>query len=171
MIRFKHTSKELLRVGKLVVKGLQEELKNQKHVASGALLKSFKIRSKRNSGVLNIETNKLYWNVLQNKESAFKVSVRSIVKWIKSKGGKSGFPTDPERIERTAILIYNKLTNKFYGKPYVYWTEGNNLRRTDFAGFTARKFKSKIAEELAPSIGKDVADMISRNIKNNTKLS
>ena len=64
MIIFKHTSKDLLRVGRIVVKGLQEELKNQKHIASGALLKSFKIRAKRNSGVLNIETNKLYWNVL-----------------------------------------------------------------------------------------------------------
>ena len=171
MIRFKHTSKELLRVGKLVVKGLQEELKNQKHVASGTLLKSFKVRAKRNSGVLNIETNKLYWNVLQNPKTAYTVSIRAIQKWIQSKGGKSGFPTDNEGVLRTAILIYSKLKNKFYGKPYVFWTEGNNLRRTDFAGFTARKFKSKIAEELAPSIGKDVADMISRNIKNNTKLS
>lgn len=171
MIRFKHTSKELLRVGKLVVKGLQEELKNQKHVASGALLKSFKIRSKRNSGVLNIETNKLYWNVLQNPKTAYTVSIRAIQKWIQSKGGKSGFPTDSEGILRTAIFIYSKLKNKFYGKPYVYWTEGNNLRRTDFAGYTARKFKKQIAVELAESIGKDVADMISKDIRNNTKFS
>lgn len=171
MIIFKHTSKELLRVGKLVVKGLQEELEAQKHIASKGLLNSFKVKVKGKSGILNIETNKLYWNVLQNPKTAYTVSIRAIQKWIQSKGGKSGFPTDNEGILKTAILIYSKLKNKFYGKPYVYWTEGNNLRRTDFAGFTARKYKNKIAKELAESIGRDVADMISSNIRNNTKLS
>lgn len=171
MIIFKHTSKELLRVGKLVVKGLQEELEAQKHTASKGLFNSFKVKVKGKSGILNIETNKLYWNVLQNPKTAYTVSIRAIQKWIRNKGSKGGFPREPERILKTAILIYNKLKNKFYGKPYVYWTEGNNLRRTDFAGFTARKYKNKIAKELAPSIAKDVADMISRNIRNNTKLS
>ena len=52
---------------------------------------------------------------------------------------------------------------------YVRWTEGNNLQRTDFAGITARKYKNKVAIELAPAIGKDVVAMIRKEIKQNYK--
>ena len=56
-----------------------------------------------------------------------------------------------------------------YGQPYVFWTEGNNLRRTNFAGYVANKFSKEVAVKLAPSIGEDVASMIREKIKNNTK--
>jgi hypothetical protein len=70
----------------------------------------------------------------------------------------------------SAVPILRKLKNKGYGKPYSFWTEGNGLRRTDFAGYTANKFKKKVVKELAPAIGKDVAEMIRSQIrKNNPK--
>ena len=65
---------------------------------------------------------------------------------------------------RAAYPILKKLKG-FYGEPYAYWTEGNNLRRTNFAGYVANKFRKKIAKKLAPSIGKDAADMIRDKFK------
>ena len=49
----------------------------------------------------------------------------------------------------------------------MYWTEGNNLRRTNFAGYVANKYKKEVASKLAPSIGVDVANMIAEQIKKN----
>ena len=49
----------------------------------------------------------------------------------------------------------------------MYWAEGNSLRRTNFAGYVANKQSKKIASELAPSIGVDVANMIAKEIKKN----
>jgi hypothetical protein len=69
-------------------------------------------------------------------------------------------------LKGSAASILRKLKSH-YGKPYSFWTEGNKLRRTDFAGYTANKLKDKIVQKLAPSIGKDVADMIAEQIKKN----
>ena len=44
-----------------------------------------------------------------------------------------------------------------------------NMRRTNFAGFTADKFSKKVADKLAPSVGVDVANMIADKIRKNTK--
>tara|TARA_B100001758_G_C18405294_1_gene611628 strand:+ start:1811 stop:2338 length:528 start_codon:yes stop_codon:yes gene_type:complete len=164
-LSLRKTYKQLGKIGKLVIKGLQEELDFQKHNASTALSKSFKVQLNERKGELNIITNKLYWRVVNDKNVAYKVSLRAIENWVRNKGGKGGFPRDNEGIKSVAIRVYNKLKNKFYGKPYVYWTEGNNLRRTDFAGYTAKKYKSKIAKELAPAIGDDVANMIRKQIR------
>ena len=164
-LSLRNTYRELGKIGKLVIKGLQEELDFQKHNASTALSKSFKVQLNEKKGELNIITNKLYWRVVNDKNVAYKVSLRAIENWVRNKGGKGGFPTDNEGKKRVALRVNNKLKNKFYGKPYVYWTEGNNLRRTDFAGYTARKYKSQIAEELAPAIGDDVANMIRKELR------
>ena len=56
------------------------------------------------------------------------LAVAEIRKWVSNKG----LPIS------AAGSVLNKLLKKGYGKPYVYWTEGNALRRTDFAGHTAR---------------------------------
>ena len=164
-LNLKHTYKKLSKVGFMIVDGLRQELKDQKHNATKKLSNSLKPKVVGKSGIMNIITSKLYWKVVNNPEAAYKVNFDAIKKWVKNKGSKGGFPTDDEKIKKVAAKVYNKLKNKFYGKPYVYWTEGNNLRRTDFAGYTARKFKSKVAEQLAPAIGKDVADMIRKELR------
>jgi hypothetical protein len=154
-LNLKHTYKKLSKVGFMIVDGLRQELKDQKHNATHKLSNSLKPKVEGKSGIMNIITSKLYWKAVNNPKFAKKANLSEIRKWVSSKG----LPVS------SAGSVLNKLLKKGYGKPYVYWTEGNNLRRTDFAGHTARKLKGKVAEELAPAIGKDVADMIRKEFK------
>ena len=160
----KNTYKKLSKVGFMIVKGLRQELKDQQHNATHKLSNSLKPKVKGKSGVMDIITSKLYWKAVNNPKAAKKSNIDEIKKWVAVKGlpPSSAYPI----LEK---LNTNKKTNRkgFYGQPYVYWTEGNNLRRTDFAGHTARKFSAKVAVELAPAIGQDVADMIKKAIKKN----
>ena len=99
-----------------------------------------------------------YWKAVNNPKFAKNYNYNELLKWVKLK-----------RIPVSAVgRIINKLKNKGYGKPYVYWSEGNTIERTDFAGIVARNNKEQIAKELAPSIGVDVALMISEQIRKNT---
>tara|TARA_R110000782_G_scaffold75904_1_gene151308 strand:+ start:2544 stop:3035 length:492 start_codon:yes stop_codon:yes gene_type:complete len=158
-MNLKHTYKKLSQVGFMIVKGLKEELVTQKHNATHKLSNSLKPRVKGKSGVMDIITSKLYWRAVNNPKAAAEPNFNQIKKWVAAKG-----------LPESAVGgIFNKLKNMFYGKPYVYWTEGNNLKRTDFAGITARKYKNKVATELAPAIGKDVVAMIRKEIKQNYK--
>ena len=153
----KHTYKKLSKVGFMIVKGLREELVAQKHNATHKLSNSLKPKVKGKSGVMDIITSKLYWRAVNNPKAAEKPNLLEIKKWVAAKN-----------LPQSAVGgIFNKLKNMFYGKPYVYWTEGNNLKRTNFAGITAIKYKNKVALELAPAIGQDVADMIRKEIKKN----
>ena len=152
----KNTYKKLSKVGFMIVKGLRQELKDQQHNATHKLSNSLKPKVKGKSGVMDIITSKLYWKAVNNPAFAKPANINEIKKWLSAKG----LPVS------SAPAITKKLKNN-YGKPYVYWTEGNNLRRTDFAGHTARKFSAKVAVELAPAIGQDVADMIKKAIKKN----
>lgn len=152
----KNTYKKLSKVGFMIVKGLRQELKDQQHNATHKLSNSLKPKVKGKSGIMDIITSKLYWRAVNNPSFAKPANITEIKKWLTAKG----LPVS------SAPAITKKLKNN-YGKPYVYWTEGNNLRRTDFAGHTARKFSAKVAIELAPAIGKDVADIIRKEIKKN----
>jgi len=153
-LNLKHTYKKLSQVGFMIVEGLRKELEEQKHNASNKLSNSLKPKIEGKSGIMNVITSKLYWKAVNNPKFAKKANLAEIRKWVSSKG----LPIS------AAANVLNKLLKKGYGKPYVYWTEGNSLRRTDFAGHTARKFKSKVAEELAPAIGKDVAEIIRKEL-------
>lgn len=164
MIKLKRTNRTLIEVGHMLKKGLQDELKAQKHNATGRLSRGLKYHIKKTT--LNIMSSVSYWKAVNNPKFAKRTNINAIKKWVSVKG----IP------ESAAYAVLEKLTNNnktnrrgFYGKPYVYWTEGNNLRRTNFAGYVANKFKGKVADKLAPSIGQDVASMIREKIKNNTK--
>ena len=154
-LNLKHTYRKLSKVGFMIVEGLRKELEEQKHNASNKLSNSLKPKVEGKSGIMNIITSKLYWKAVNNPKFAKKANLLQIRKWVINKG----LPIS------AAGNILNKLLKKGYGKPYVYWTEGNNLRRTDFAGYTARKYKSQIAEQLAPAIGDDVANMIRKELR------
>ena len=156
-MKLKHTTRKLNDFGRTLILALRKELKQQQHIASGNLLRSFKSPKAKN-GVLNITSSVAYWKAVNNPKFAKKYNYSELLKWVKLK-----------RIPVSAVgRILNKLKNKGYGKPYVYWSEGNTIERTDFAGIVARKNKEKIAQELAPSIGVDVALMISEQIRKNT---
>lgn len=160
MIKFKKTLKELKGVGQMLKVGLQKELIAQNHNATGRLSRGLRYEVKGTT--LNIISSVSYWKAVNNPKFAKTPNYNAIASWARAKKG----------IEATSAAItriYAKMLRKGYGKPYVYWTEGNSLRRTNFAGYVANKFSKEVAVKLAPSIGADVASMIREKIKNNTK--
>jgi hypothetical protein len=157
MLKFKHTNRALREVGDMLRVKLQDELKAQKHNATGRLSRSLKYNViKRGLSILNVTSSVAYWKAVNNPKFAKAPNFREVLKWTQAKG----LPL------RSAAPIFKKLKS-VYGKPYVYWTEGNNLRRTNFAGYVAKKFSKEVAGKLAPSIGVDVARMIAKQIKKN----
>ena len=160
MIKFKKTLKELQVVGQMLKVGLQKELIAQKHNATGRLSRGLKYHIKGN--VLNIYSSVSYWKAVNNPKFAKTPNYNAIASWVRAKKGINATPA-------TIMRIYAKMLRKGYGQPYVFWTEGNSLRRTNFAGYVANKFSKEVAKKLAPSIGEDVASMIREKFKNNTK--
>jgi len=164
MIKFKHTNKQLGSIGVMLRKGLQDELKHQKHNATGRLSRGLRYNVKGN--VLSVSSSVSYWKAVNNPLFAKKTNIDAVNRWVISKG----IPLSAAGAILRKLNRGKKGISSGYGKPYVYWTEGNAINRTDFAGHTARKFKKKIVEKLAPSIGKDVADMISEQIRRNNPI-
>ena len=168
-MRLKNTNKRLVKVGEIIVKGLKKELKNQKHRSTGTLERSLKAIRYNPRGINGLRLDVIsllsdnYWQVVNNPSKwSFNASKNDIIRWA----AKKGIP------KTSAYAIYNKLmgskkTNRrgFYGRPYVYWTEGNNLRRTDFAGYTVRKLKKTIKHEIITGIKQDAIQMVKDNIQ------
>jgi len=160
MIKFKKTLKKLKGVGQMLKVGLQKELIAQKHNATGRLSRGLRYEVKGTT--LNIISSVSYWKAVNNPKFAKTPNYNAIASWVRA---KKGIESTPAAITR----IYAKMLRQGYGKPYVYWTAGNSLRRTNFAGYVANKFSKEVAKKLAPSIGEDVASMIREKFKNNTK--
>lgn len=158
MIKLTHTNRTLHEVGVMLRKGLQDELIAQKHNATFKLSRGLKYHIK--GSILNVISSVSYWKAVNNPLFAKKPNLLAIRSWAKAKG----LPA------KAVVPTWRKLQKQNgYGKPYVVWTEGNSLRRTNFAGHTANKFSGKVASKLAPSIGVDVAKMIATHIRDNTK--
>ena len=155
MFKLTHTNRSLTEVGIMLKKGLQDELAAQKHNATGRLSRGLKYHTKNN--VLNVFASVNYWKAVNNPAFAKTPNYNAIRKWVNVKGISPSY----------AQAIFKKLKEGRYGQPYVAWTEGNRIRRTNFAGYVANKFSKKVADKLAPSIGVDVANMISKEIKKN----
>jgi hypothetical protein len=117
-MKFNNTYKEFTKISKLIIKDLRNQLKEQKHIASGKLSRSFTGVQEKISGdniILNITSSKDYWRVVNDK-----------------KGLDRNF----------ANAIYKRLARGIYGKEkekYVYWKEGNNIQRTNFAGICCKR--------------------------------
>lgn len=158
--KFKHTKRKLTEVGFILKRGLQKELAAQKHNATGRLSRGIKHHIK--DFTLSMMSPVTYWKAVNNPKFAKKTNIETIRRWVAVKG----LP------DSAAYPIFQKLTNNkntnrrgYYGQPYAYWTEGNDLRRTNFSGYVANKFKAKIVNTLAPAIGKDVAKLIGDSFK------
>jgi hypothetical protein len=166
MFKLKRTNKTLIEVGFMLRKGLQDELKAQKHNATGKLSRGLKYHIKNN--VLSIMSSVSYWKAVNNPLFAKIPNLNAIKSWLNAKR-RNGSLVEPKG-GSNANSILRRMKEDGYGRqvPYRFYEEGNRLpRRTDFAGYTANKFKDKIVQKLAPSIGKDVADMIAEQIKKN----
>jgi len=172
-MKLKRTNKTLIEVGFMLRKGLQDELKFQKHNATGKLSRGLRYHIKNST--LSIISSVSYWKAVNNPLFAKIPNLGAIKSWIKAKEGNGTFVAHPLGISPEMILKRMEVAGygnrNFDGsmrEPYWYYKEGNKLpRRTNFAGYTASKFKDKIVAKLAPSIGKDVADMIAEQIKKN----
>ena len=167
-MKLKHTSKKLGKVTNLLIKGLKSQLRLQEYYATGKLSRSFSgTISKVKDLVLDVTSSKHYWKVVNDPKVAFSVNKQNIIRWMNTKGLDEEF----------AQAVYNRLKKGIYanikanGKQnYIYWEHGNTLTRSNFAGITAKENSAKVAQELAPAIGEDVADMIRSQIrKNNPK--
>ena len=159
-LKLTHTNRTLTEVGKMLRKGLQDELKFQKHNATGRLSRGLRYYIEKKESIMSVFSSVSYWKAVNNPKFARTPNYNAIASWVRVKRG----------IESTSAAItriYAKLLRKGYGQPYIYWTEGNSLRRTNFAGYVANKFKKQVADKLAPSIGVDVANMIAKQIKKN----
>jgi hypothetical protein len=168
MIKYKNTYKSFNSVSKLIIKELKNQLRLQEYYATGKLSRSFSgvQQEKRNNLILDITSSKDYWRVVNDPRVAFSVNKQNIIRWMNTKGLDKRFAT----------AIYRRLQRGVYGNKkangrenYVYWKRGNTLTRSNFAGIVAKENSQKIAEELAPAIGSDVAEMIRREINKNTK--
>ena len=172
-MKLKKTNKRLRAIGQSLVKGLRDELKAQKHNATGnlsrSLMASYRYGNRIKSDTIKLDIitnlNKNYWKVV-NKASrwTFKASYAAISKWVKIKGIN----------QNATAAIYKKLTDRNstnslpkYGKPYVVWQEGNTLRRENFAGFALSKQKDQIMREIQSGVKGDVIDAIRESIKKN----
>ena len=113
MIKFKRTNKTLIEVGFMLRKGLQDELKAQKHNATGKLSRGLKYHIKNN--VLSMMSSVSYWKAVNNPLFAKIPNLNAIQRWMNVKGLKG-----------SAASILRKLKSH-YGKPYSFWTEGNKL--------------------------------------------
>ena len=164
-MNFKNTYKEFNKISKLIIKGLRQQLLLQEYYSTGKLSRSFTGVQEKISGdnlILNITSSKDYWRVVNDPKVAFSVNKQNIIRWMNKKGLDKNF----------ASAVYKRLARGVYGnlkangkENYVYWQHGNTLTRSNFAGIVAKEKSNQIGQELAQSIGEDVADMIRQEIK------
>jgi hypothetical protein len=166
-MKWKSTYKKLNAAGDILIKGLQDTLRVQHHNATGKLSNSFKKDRKQKSLTLNVITNRKYWKIVNNGKAAFKPNLAEIYKWVMVKGMKAAGLGQMGIAKRIARRIQKK---GIPSKPYVVWTEGNNLKRTDFAGVTKEKKKKEVAKQLTGGVVADVVSMIRSEIKRNTTI-
>ena len=167
MIKYYNTYKSFGSVTKLIIKDLRGQLRLQEYHATGKLSRSFTgVQQKGKNLILNITSSKDYWRVVNDPKVAFSVNRQNIIRWMNTKGLK----------KRYAEAIYARLKRGVYAnrkangrEDYVYWQHGNKLTRSNFAGIVAKENSQKVAQQLAPAIGKDVAEMIRKQINKNTK--
>ena len=166
-MKWQNTYKKLNAVGDILIRGLQDTLRFQRHNATGKLSRSFKKERKQKSLTLNVITNKKYWKIVNNGKAAFKPNLAEIYRWVMVKGIKAAGLGQMGIAKRIARRIQKK---GIPSKPYVVWTEGNTLKRTDFAGVTKEKKKKEVARQLTGGVVADVVKMVRSEIRKNTTV-
>ena len=166
-MKWKSTYKKLNAAGDILIKGLQDTLRVQKHNATHKLSNSFRKDRKQKSLTINVITNRKYWKIVNNGKAAFKPNLAEIYRWVMVKGIKAAGLGQMGIAKRIARRIQKK---GIPSKPYVVWTEGNNLKRTDFAGVTKEKKKKEVAKQLTGGVVADVVKMVRSEIRKNTTV-
>jgi len=155
-------------VGGIMVRSLREELKFQKHRATGALsrgLKKSKMFNIKNGKAVNINSSVAYWKTVSNPKNFKGVSLTNILKWVRIKGFAKG-----NEVNAANRIYYRMMKEPFgnaYGKPYILWTDGNSLRRMNFEKWAVKQSKDKIVAQIEKGVVKDVVKLIKTTIKEN----
>ena len=171
-MKYTNTYNKLNVVGDIIIKGLQDTLRLQRHNATGALSNSLKKKRRKNALTLNVITNKKYWKIVNNGKAAFNPNLNEIYKWVVAKGIKgSGSSKNPSAMQQRgiALRIAKNIARKgIPSKPYVVWTEGNKLQRTNFAGVTKEKKTNEVVNQIQGGLVSDVVRMIKNEINKNS---
>jgi len=175
----KHTNITLREVGDMLRKKLQDELKFQKHNATGRLSRGLKYNViKKGLSILNVTSSVAYWKAVNNPAFAKIPNLNTIQRWMGQRNIGGGMRVAIKILKRLSGGNYKQGGKANYGnrnypdnsmrERYIVYEEGNAIpRRTNFAGYVADKHSKEVAAKLAPSIGVDVANMISDQIKKN----
>ena len=178
MLKLTHTNRTLTEVGVMLRKGLQDELIEQKHNATHKLSRGLKYHIK--GSILNIISSVAYWKAVNNPKFAKVPNLKTILRWMSQRGIEGGVSAAKKILGRLSNGKKEGQSANYGNKTYpsndmrqryVVYTEGNKVRRTNFAGYTANKFSKQVADKLAPSVGVDVANMIADKIRRNTKAN
>lgn len=128
---------------KFLVDALKAELARQLHNATGAASESIHIEK---SGVLEwsiIGNSYLYWVNFGRKPGKWP-DIKAIKQWVEIKNIGNG-----EDVDTIAFLIARAIKEKGSpAKPYVVWTAGNSIDRTDFVTRVLKDHEQEIKEYL-----------------------
>ena len=163
-----NTNDALKSIRGVVVKSLRDELREQNHINTGRLSRSIKggkMFNIRGGKAINIISSVAYWKAVNNPKFAKKPNFLAIKKWAKQRG----LP------DRAVMPIFKRILKEGYGNkdypnnnmrnPYRVYTEGNKLKRTNFAGYAANKVKKKVREGVQEGVAKDVTKMIKASFR------
>lgn len=124
-----------------VVEELRAELIAQRHSATGKGIASLRIEEVREGKEYNV-IGEGYLRYVNFGTRPHFPPLEPIRRWLQAIGAdvKAAFP-----IARKMSLVGTPM------QPYVFWTEGNTIQRTDFIGIAIERVKPRIAEELKVS--------------------
>lgn len=140
------------RYGKEVVKEIQTTLINDKKVATGSLVKSFKhqVVEKNNVLDLKISTDSSYALIIDKgkKASNKQAPVEPFLKWIKAKGLSKG----PKRDLSFAYALSKKVNKK-------------PVKGLNFMAKSLNKVKSKLSKEISQQLKQDAQQSVYLELK------
>ena len=108
-MKFKHTNRTLTEVGILLRKGLQQELIDQKHNATGRLSRGLKYHVDKKINAVNVFSSVSYWKAVNNPIFAKIPSYNAIASWVRAKRGIESTPAAISRIYAKMILLLGVL--------------------------------------------------------------
>jgi len=157
----------LYKVGKLLIYELQEELKEQKHIASGELSRSFYSSVYERSGSLYLEIlnpTEYMWLVNNGSKNGVIVDWKVIDNWAKQKEAQNElfFKSEEDR-ERFAASVAKELNDNYLTKGPRHFGKDVARNRYNFIGIAFAKAEDK---KIYDSVENEISKEIEKQLKN-----
>lgn len=150
---------------KFLVNALKAELARQLHNATGAASESIHIEE---SGLFEwsiIGNAYLYW-VNFGRQPGKWPNIAAIRQWVEVKNIGNG-----KDVNTIAFLIARAIKEKGTpAKPYVVWTTGNSLDRTDFVTRVLKEHEQEIKEFLGDNYKEELFEEFTKKIAQEFEL-